>query len=831
MKRSTIDIEKGRKSGSFINNQYCENEINGALELLELAQRPLDQLDSYCMTSPPATMGNHPCRTNSTRSSLFTLSKLKGSTLNNIQILVQPDPIKLEEMFEIFMEESGIEQDKKDIMRKNIPSSSKWELVKQHLSKPDIDMSLSQNSIKDQNKKKVSADKFSPEYFVSHLKKHTYGNKFDKIQLKVIKDLRVSLVTQPVKWLRQFTELNGLDHIIDLLSQIHHFTRFDQIHDKTTLHVLASSIEHELILGLRGYMNNGFGFQYTLNHPTCLSELISSIDSSDLDTSRIVMETFACICHFDDNSPTDNRQATIGHFKTMNSLFKLQSTRQTINPFQIIVDTFKRNANGKGRNRDQLLTICIVLINCLIDPLSSISQRIHYRNQMYASGLREILDQCRYINIEEFTQQLSQFESNENDDMKVWKDRFHDICKDWNDPILLWKDLIEGSIEKTSSKRTNTYYSLLSIIQLLSYVQYDGSVSSDYYSVIEQMMMDVIFQRTYSIDDALKKLAISSKDQKYESIMKQIIDMLQNTNQELEKDYLNMMEALEEKEKKKELIVPTHYVLTAMKEIAPSEKNSPVEIVPPEPIMTKEISILPTIHVDSSEEQSTLPLPPPPPLPLPTLDPMCNAPPPPPPGPKISSGPKMKMMPWEKIKATQGTIWETIESNIPGLASSDRSFISKIQSDFMMTELAAVTLRKTNDSITYLSSNSARTVDILLNKVKPLCMNDFINVVKSFDSEVLTEENVTQLIGIIPKEDHVLDKYKRATKAIVSKFEKVDLFIYEASNNMIVFHISYCIACKITEYKIQTGMLSNIHDSSRKTKQIGILSLLFGFWL
>lgn len=791
MKRSTIDIEKEKKIESLINNSCCKDEIDVPIELSEFTQRSLDQPNSCFITS--STISNLSCRANSTKSSLFTLSKTKESILNSSHVLVQPNLIKLEEMFEVFMEESGIEQDKKNIMRKNIPSSSKWELVKQHLSKTDIDMSSSLNSVKDQSKKKVSTDKFSPEYFVSHLKKHTYGNKFDKIQLKIIKDLRVSLVTQPVKWLRQFTELSGLDHIIDLLSQIHQFTRFGQIHDKTALHVLASSIEHELILGLRGYMNNGFGFQYTLNHSTCLLELISSIDSFDLDTSRIVMETFACICHFDDNSPNDNRQTTIGHFKTMDSLFKLQSIRQTINPFQIIVDAFKRNANRKGRNRDQLLAICIVLINCLIEPVSSLSQRIHYRNQMYASGLREVLDQCRCINIEEFTQQLSQFELNENHDMKVWKDRFHDICKDWNDPILLWKDLIE----ETNSKTTNSYYSLLSMVQLLSYVQYDRSVSSDYYSMIEQMMMDIIFQRTYSIDDALKKLEISSKDQKYESTMKKIIDILQNTNQELEKDYLNMLEALKQKEKKKELIIPTHYVLTAMKEIASSEKSSPVEIIPPESIATKDISILSTIQANFSQEHSisspSLP-------PLPALESICNAPSPPPPGPKISSGPKMKMMPWDKIKTIQGTIWETIESNIPGLASSDKSFISKIQSDFMMTELAAVTLRKTNESITYLSSNSARTVDILLNKVKPLCMNDFIDAVKFFDSSVLTEENVTQLIGIIPKEDHVLDKYKRATKSIISKFEKVDLFIYEVNSNMIIslYLIFYSLSnCRI----------------------------------
>lgn len=319
----------------------------------------------------------------------------------------------------------------------------------------------------------------SPEYFYQHLTETDIRS----LPKQMLVHLRVCVSTQPVNWVKQFVEIQGLEALSDGLGILNHagVRKGDDI-----------TKEMEIIKCIKSLVNIRWGAQDVLRYPACVHNLCFSIDAPSLLTRRLISEILTYISYL--NVPT-------GHATVMKGLDKLQKFREMQKRFEPWMRALESAVDGRGRmgskvgaseelrqlggTADRDLTDYVlssmIFINAVVGVSDDVEMRIHYRNQLNAAGLGRIIKKLRGDGLDSplIALQVNKYDKDsEQDNADVLELYNQQIMQDMTDPEEVFQAIL-AQIDDDDRARDH----FLSILQRLLLLRDDFIGNSDSASV------------------------------------------------------------------------------------------------------------------------------------------------------------------------------------------------------------------------------------------------------------------------------------------------------------------------------------------------------------
>ncbi|ORX66137.1 actin-binding FH2, partial [Linderina pennispora] len=302
----------------------------------------------------------------------------------------------------------------------------------------------------------------APEYFYRYLKETDIRS----LPKQMLLHLRICVTTQPVAWVKQFVEIQGLEALSECLGILNH-SRTRKGDDITK--------EMEIIRCIKSVVNIQWGAQDVLRFPSCVHNLCFSIDAPSLLTRRLISEILTYICYL--NVPT-------GHAAVLKGLDKLQKFREMQKRFEPWMRALETAIDGRGRmgskvgvsdelrqmggTADRDLTDYVlssmIFVNAVVGVSDDVEMRNHYRNQLNAAGLSRIMKKLRQgFDSPLIALQLNKFEKDsEQDHADVLELYNQQIMQDMTDPEEVFQAIL-AQIDDDESAREH----FLSILQRL----------------------------------------------------------------------------------------------------------------------------------------------------------------------------------------------------------------------------------------------------------------------------------------------------------------------------------------------------------------------------
>ncbi|KAJ2471001.1 hypothetical protein GGI02_002563, partial [Coemansia sp. RSA 2322] len=334
----------------------------------------------------------------------------------------------------------------------------------------------------------------APEYFYRYLTETDIRT----LPKQMLVHLRVCVSTQPVNWVKQFVEIQGLEALSECLGILNHagMRKGDDI-----------TKEMEIIKCIKSVVNIQWGAQDVLRYPTCVHNLCFSIDAPSLLTRRLISEILTYICYL--NVPT-------GHATVLKGLDKLQKFREMQKRFEPWMRALESAVDGRGRmgskvgvseelrqlggTADRDLTDYVlssmIFINAVVGVSDDVEMRIHYRNQLYAAGLTRTLKKLRSgFDSPLIALQINKFDKDaEQDHADVLELYNQQIMQDMTDPEEVFHAIL-AQIDDDERSRDH----FLSILQRLLLLRDDfcsepnGSASkARYYQLLDEITTQVV---------------------------------------------------------------------------------------------------------------------------------------------------------------------------------------------------------------------------------------------------------------------------------------------------------------------------------------------------
>ncbi|KAJ2881375.1 hypothetical protein FB639_002629, partial [Coemansia asiatica] len=354
------------------------------------------------------------------------------------------------------------EMDIKDAQRMQMQKmsvSNKLKLLKQHHQLESFQMDSRGNA---------------PDYFYRYLTETDIRS----LPKQMLVHLRVCVSTQPVNWVRQFVEIQGLEALSECLGILNHAgaRKGDDI-----------TKEMEIIKCIKSIVNIQWGAQDVLRYPTCVHNLCFSIDAPSLLTRRLISEILTYICYL--NVPT-------GHATVLKGLDKLQKFRDMQKRFEPWMRALELAIDGRGRmgskvgaseelrqmggTADRDLTDYVlssmIFVNAVVGVSDDVEMRIHYRNQLNASGLSRIIKKLRNgFDSPLIALQINKFDKDaEQDHADVLELYNQQIMQDMTDPEEVFQAIL-AQIDDDDRAREH----FLSILQRLLLLRDDFIAEPD----------------------------------------------------------------------------------------------------------------------------------------------------------------------------------------------------------------------------------------------------------------------------------------------------------------------------------------------------------------
>ncbi|KAJ2221277.1 hypothetical protein IWW45_008914, partial [Coemansia sp. RSA 485] len=342
------------------------------------------------------------------------------------------------------------EMDIKDAQRMQMQKmsvSNKLKLLKQHRQLESFQMDSRGNA---------------PDYFYRYLTETDIRS----LPKQMLVHLRVCVSTQPVNWVKQFVEIQGLEALSECLGILNHAgsRKGDDI-----------TKEMEIIKCIKSIVNIQWGAQDVLRYPTCVHNLCFSIDAPSLLTRRLISEILTYICYL--NVPT-------GHATVLKGLDKLQKFRDMQKRFEPWMRALELAIDGRGRmgskvgvseelrqmggTADRDLTDYVlssmIFVNAVVGVSDDVEMRIHYRNQLNAAGLSRIIKKLRSgFDSPLISLQINKFDKDaEQDHADVLELYNQQIMQDMTDPEEVFQAIL-AQIDDDDRAREH----FLSILQRL----------------------------------------------------------------------------------------------------------------------------------------------------------------------------------------------------------------------------------------------------------------------------------------------------------------------------------------------------------------------------
>jgi len=310
----------------------------------------------------------------------------------------------------------------------------------------------------------------SPEWYVKKVMDNS-------ISIKQMSSLEISLRTQPIAWVRGFIEAQGQIALTNVLAKINRRKGTGPAPPPSVMAQKAENDverEYEIIKCLKALMNNKYGADNALNHPSIIQALCGSLISSRLNTRKLVSDVLTFLCHWGNGS---------GHEKVLQALDNLKSQYGESSRFDAWMRIVEVTVDGRGKMgsmvgasdevrsggigvENLLMEYAIAtlfLINMVVDaPERDLQLRMHVRAQFTACGIKRIFNKMEGFQYDVIDKQIEHYLDNEAVDYEDFLqkenssmiDNVEGETKDLNDPV----QIADAIMSKIHGSRAQDYF-------------------------------------------------------------------------------------------------------------------------------------------------------------------------------------------------------------------------------------------------------------------------------------------------------------------------------------------------------------------------------------
>ncbi|ORZ35123.1 hypothetical protein BCR44DRAFT_97807 [Catenaria anguillulae PL171] len=368
-----------------------------------------------------------------------------------------------------------------------LPDRNKWAMICQHAKTRGDRAAIMQGT----------ANKYTPEYYARHLPPNS-----DKVSLKLLTSLRVSLATYTPQWIAEFLQIGGLQALVQVHARCVNMS-VSSSHQKQQLKF--TSIENEVVRCLKGLLNVKPGMQAAMQFPETIESLCLSLDSDNLTTRKLVADVLTAFCYL---------ARPRGHELVLRGLDHLDGVRKATRRFEPWLANFANIVNGRGilgslvgatgatrgMTDDELNEYALsnlILVNGIVRIPTHLEYRMHLRNQLLGCGLQSTIDTVRDFADEYVKWQITQFEADMATDMDEFKDRCDAIVQDFADPMDLFRSLLR-SVEGHSEGifwLTSLMQHMLCIRGLEHDDEATAGIKAQYLRFIDTVVAEIVLDR------------------------------------------------------------------------------------------------------------------------------------------------------------------------------------------------------------------------------------------------------------------------------------------------------------------------------------------------
>lgn len=311
----------------------------------------------------------------------------------------------------------------------------------------------------------------SPEWYVKKVMDNSITN-------KQMSSLEISLRTQPIAWVRGFIEAQGQIALTNVLTKINRRKGTGPAPPPSTFNQKTENDverEYEIVKCLKALMNNKYGADNALAHPSIIQALAGSLISSRLNTRKLVSDVLTFLCHWGEGG---------GHEKVLIALDNLKAQYGENGRFDAWMRVVEVTVDGRGKMgsmvgasdevrsggigvENLLMEYAIAtlfFINMIVDaPKRDLQLRMHIRAQFTGCGIKRIFKKMEGFQYDVIDKQIEQYMANEAVDYEDFLERENSSMvdsvdggetKDLNDP----SQIADAIMTKVGGTRAQDYF-------------------------------------------------------------------------------------------------------------------------------------------------------------------------------------------------------------------------------------------------------------------------------------------------------------------------------------------------------------------------------------
>ncbi|XP_040055075.1 disheveled-associated activator of morphogenesis 1 [Gasterosteus aculeatus] len=636
-----------------------------------------------------------------------------------------------------------------------------------------------------------------PEYYIDQLRsmaarKTLLGPEDEEEQGRhqIIDGLKTALRTQPMRFVTQFIDLDGLSCILNFLKSMDYETTNSQVHTS-------------LIGCIKALMNNSQGRAHVLGHCESINIIAQSLTTESIKTKVAVLEILGAVC-----------LVPGGHKKVLEAMLHYQTFASERTRFQTLMMDMDRST-GRYKDEVNLKTAVMSFINAVLSQgagETSLEFRIHLRYEFLMLGIQPVIDKLYSNENATLNRHLDFFEMLRNEDELQMSKRFDAVHIETKSASQMF-ELIRKRLNHTEA-----YPHLLSALQhCLMMPSKQSSTTHHYWTLLDRIIQQLVLQTDKGEDPDVAPLEDFN--------VKNIVRMLVKESEVKEwkeqadktrKEHHNLQQRLEKKEReceaknkeKEDMMAMLNKLKDKLERESNDHKQAQQRVaelsallqpgstsgVPGGPPVSSAGSV-PSGPMPASPAPSPPPPPPPPPPGGPPAFGMAPLAPPPPPGALLGTVQERKNIPqpsnplksfnWSKLpeNKTEGTIWREIDDlkvfKVLDLEELQRTFSAyqKPQQKDAGEEPAAV---KKVKELSVIDGRRAQNCNILLSRLR-LTNEEIRHAVLTMDEqEDLPKDMLEQLLKFVPEKSdmELLGEHKHE----LDRMARADRFLYEMSS-------------------------------------------------
>eukprot|EP01091_Cochliopodium_minus_P020764 TRINITY_DN917_c0_g1_i2.p1 TRINITY_DN917_c0_g1~~TRINITY_DN917_c0_g1_i2.p1 ORF type:complete len:1058 (+),score=441.26 TRINITY_DN917_c0_g1_i2:17-3190(+) len=389
----------------------------------------------------------------------------------------QPETNDLVQKFQTFLEKIHFPEGKRELF-KDMSPERKWMLIKAN----DMEYKTPIETMTEKKKKnklrntildnKPGSITETPQFFVQRMQA--------ELSLQLITSLRIALGAQPIEWLTTFTELQGVDILLQVLADVEARTR--KVQEDIQL-------ETECLKCLKIIMNIQVGLDAVLKTDSGLRKMALCLSSENIHTRITILGLLAAVCLCFD---------TDGHKQVLEAMSHLKLVKRENSRFETIVQELQKSENI------DYITNSLTFINAIVNSPADIDVRTFLREEFVRLGFQDILAKLKK-NTKEDTDlyiQIEVYEEEAQYDKEELLERFRELKCDINDLESITSTLV------SQIKGTLLEKSFLAVLQNLVTLPVDGEKALKSWICVEKLVQQVSLQKHHIFLDEEHQIAL-----------------------------------------------------------------------------------------------------------------------------------------------------------------------------------------------------------------------------------------------------------------------------------------------------------------------------------